>query len=165
VVRTLADHSLLAVGEGKAELVLLNHIKELYLQRGCGTTLKVRGGFGKGGKGVIDYAMAVSSGADYTRRIVLLDTDAGWDDVQRARARQANLDVVESNPCLEAWLLAIHGDQRERNSGECKREFKRRFGVEAHDMKVYTTEFTRERLETARRKVPALERLLTLLGV
>ncbi len=165
MVRTLAEKSILAVGEGKAEMVLLNHVKQLYLPRGCGTTLKVKCGFGKGGKGVIDYAMSISAGADYTGRIVLLDTDDSWDDDQRDRAFQAGLAVVESTPCLEAWLLAVHGDQRERSSKDCKREFERRFGMQAHDPKVYASQFGRECLEISRKKVQALQRLLTLLGV
>ena len=49
---------ILAVGEGKAECVLLHHIKALYVGRGLGFTVKVLGGYGKAGKGVIDYAIA-----------------------------------------------------------------------------------------------------------
>lgn len=163
--RKLAHTAALAVGEGKGELALLNHIKTLYLSRGCGITLKVQGGYGKGGKGVIDYAERISAGADYDRRIVLLDTDTDWNDYQRARAAKAGFDVVESAPCLEAWLLAIHGERRERNSDQHKRAFARRFGREAHDDRVYTDNFPRELLDDARSQVVTLTRLLDLIGV
>jgi hypothetical protein len=74
--RRLARIAALAVGEGKSEMVLLTHICELYLPRGCGTTLKVQGNIGKGGRGVLTYAIRVSAGLDYDRRIVLLDPAA-----------------------------------------------------------------------------------------
>ncbi len=163
--RSLAQVAALAVGEGKAELALLQHIKALYLPRGCGFTLKIQGGFGKGGKGVIDYAQRISAGADYDLRIVLLDTDAAWDAQQRARAAALSLQVVESQPCLEAWLLAIHGERKEHASADYKREFLRRFGRPAHDERVYPEHFSREQLEAARGHVATLQRLLTLLGV
>lgn len=162
--RVRARTAVLAVGEGKAELVLLRHLKMLYLPRGCGISLRVQGGFGKGGRGVIDYAERIGTGADFDRRIVLLDNDSHWDDEQRARAVQAGFDVVESAPCLEAWLLSIHGERRVRDSRQCKREFARRFGCDAHHETVYAKHFDRKRLDGARSQVATLARLLDLLG-
>lgn len=155
--------AVLAVGEGHAELAWLRHLKALYLPRGCGTTLKIQGGYGKGGKGVIDYAESVSNGADYAARIVILDTDVDWDDTQRRRARTLLFDVIESEPCIEAWLLSSHGDARPRSSPECKRAFSRRFELPAHDERVYARFFPRETLDAARQRVSQLGRLLDLL--
>jgi RloB-like protein len=155
----------LAVGEGKAEMLFLSHIKALYLPRGCGTTLKITGGLGKGGKGVLDYAISISSNADYDKRILLLDTDTDWDDAHRARARREGLDVVESEPCLEAWLLAIHGEERTFNSDQYKREFEKRFAMSAHDERVYLAHFPKSLLDGKRAHVAALNSLLRLLGV
>jgi hypothetical protein len=162
--RRLARIAALAVGEGKSEMALLNHIRPLYLPRGCGTTLKVQGNIGKGGRGVLTYAIRISAGIDYDRRIVLLDTDTDWDDRERARASNEGIIVIESDPCLEAWLLAIHGFNPQLSSLGFKREFLERFGAPAHDPGVYTTNFRRDRLDGARATVPTLERLLSALG-
>jgi hypothetical protein len=159
VVRTL-----LAVGEGKAEVDFLEHVKALYVERGSGLSVKVKGGYGKGGKGVLDYAIAQLSQADFDLRIVLLDTDVDWDDKQRRRAQEQGIDVVESSPCLEAWLLAIHGDSGERSSAGHKAEFKRRFDGPAHGRALLARHFGRATLDKARTCVPELRRLLTLMS-
>jgi RloB-like protein len=155
----------LAVGEGKAEVLFLSHIKALYLPRGCGTTLKIAGGLGKGGKGVLDYAISISANAEYDKRILLLDTDTDWNNAERARAKENRFDVVESTPCFEAWLLAVHGEQRTLNSDECKRAFEKRFAMKAHDERVYETHFSKHLLDEKRLHVTALNNLLRLLGV
>jgi hypothetical protein len=163
--RRVIVSAVLVVGEGKSELVLLRHIKAHFVQRGGGMTVKVLGGYGKGGKGVIDYAVSRSRGADYDRRVALLDTDADWNDVQRARARAEGILVVESVPCLEAWLLSIHRIQGERSSAAHKAEFEQQFGGPAHDPRVMDRHFGRDILEDARGRVGTLHRLLELLGI
>ena len=55
--RRVARIAALAVGEGKAEMALLQHVKQLYLPRDCGVTVKIRGNIGKGGRGVLDYTI------------------------------------------------------------------------------------------------------------
>lgn len=162
--RRLIVPAVLVVGEGKAELVLLRHVKALYVGRGGGMTVKVLGGYGKGGKGVIDYAVSRSRGADYDKCIALLDTDADWDDVQRARARAEDISVVESAPCLEAWLLEVHHIQGVRNSAAHKAEFERQFRGPAHDLRVMERNFGRDVLQEARGRVGPLRELLELLG-
>jgi len=165
MIRRLATLALLAVGEGDAELLLLKHLKQLYLPRGCGTTLKVQGGLGKGGKGVLDYALRASAGFAYDRRIVLLDTDTDWNDEQRRRAKSEEIVVVESDPCLEAWLLTIHGFASGSQTSNCKQEFSRRFGGPAHDPTIYERHFPKELLDSRRAVVLPLGELLVSLGV
>jgi hypothetical protein len=163
--RKLTDIAALAVGEGQAELTFLKHIKALYLPRACGTTLTIKGGFGKGGKGVLDYALSISANLEYDKIIVLLDTDTDWNDEQKSRAKKHDLRIVESNPCFEAWLLALHGEQRTLNSDQCKREFEKRFAMNAHDERVYLAHFPKSLLDEKRARVAALNSLLRLLGV
>lgn len=157
--------SIIAVGEGKAEAAFLEHVKAVYMPRGCGVSLKVKPALGKGGKGVLDYAERQCAGLDYDVRIVLLDTDVDWNDGQRRRARQLGFVVVESTPCLEAWLLAIHRDHRPRISAHHKREFEARFGHPAHQPAVYARHFSRPLLEAERHRVAPLGLLLDALGV
>lgn len=157
--------SIIAIGEGKAEAVFLEHIKTLYLPRGCGTSLKIKPALGKGGKGVLDYAERQCAGLAHDVRIVLLDTDVDWNDDQRRRARKQGFVVVESTPCLEAWLLAIHRDERSRSSAQHKRAFDARFNQAAHQPEVYVKHFGKAVLEAGRHRVAALGLLLEALGV
>lgn len=157
-----AQTTILAVGEGKAELLLLGHLKQAFGARGSGTSITVRGGFGKGGKGVLDYAIRIANGVDYDDVVLLLDCDTDWDDAQRRRARSKRFTVVESKPCLESWLLAIHGDRRPRNTAEAKAAFERRFKTPAHRM-LFATHFPHAHLQKSRGAVDTLDQLLCAL--
>jgi hypothetical protein len=165
MARSLPLCTALILGEGKAEAVFLTHLKSLYLPRGCGTTLQVKPGFGKGGRGVLEYAIQLKRSSEFDLYLVLLDTDTDWDDVQRKLARKAAIVVIESEPCLECWLLQIHGVAGERNSAGHKAEFARRFGKAAHDPAVYAAHFSRALLDAARQRVVPLRELLCALNV
>lgn len=86
-------------------------------------------------------------------------------DDQRRRARKLGFVVVESTPCLEAWLLAIHRDERPRSSAQHKRAFDARFNQTAHQPDVYVQHFGRPVLEAGRHRVAPLGLLLKALGV
>jgi len=158
--RRVARIAALAVGEGKAEMAVLQHLKHLYLPRDCGVALKIRGGIGKGGRGVLEHTIRISAGVDYDRRIAVLDTDTDWDAEERARATDEEIIVIESKPCLEAWLLAVHGIRPQLPTADLKRRFSKEFGRPAHDPTVYPQHFPRERLDGARGTVPELDKLL-----
>ncbi|RZT93728.1 hypothetical protein [Rivibacter subsaxonicus] len=164
-MRLLSICAAVAIGEGKGEYEFVCHTKSLYLPRACGTTLKVKQAFGKGGRGVLDYAIQVKKANDFDRCIAVLDTDTDWDDRQRKRARLADILVVESTPCLEAWLLQIHEVGGVRSSTGHKEEFERRFGAPAHDAGVYGRHFPRAVLDAARHRVGPLRELLASLNV
>jgi hypothetical protein len=165
MVRRLARITAIAIGEGKSEAVFLRHIKALYLLRGCGITLKVKEGFGKGGKGVIDYALATPDLRDYDVRIAMLDTDKDWDAVQQRRADEAGITVVACAPCLEAVLLRMHGVTRTHDSRQHKDVFRRRFGGDAHEDRVYERHFARDFLDAAREHCVELRWLFVALGI
>lgn len=146
------------VGEGLAERVFLEHLKSLYAPRGCGVTYKIIEASGKGGRGVLDYAISRTHGFDYDEVYVLLDTDTDWDDVQRERARENNIRVVESDPCIEFWLLAIHGNVK--RGTKHKNEFQRRFGGPADRKEVIQRHFSQANLNQAYARVAPLKQLM-----
>lgn len=96
---------------------------------------------------------------------ILIDTDQDWDDDLRTKARQKRVHVVESTPCLEAWLLQVAGHRPPDNSAACKRAFERQFGGEAHHEHIYRRYFSRSEFDAARSVVPVLDQLLRLMGV
>ena len=98
-------HTVLLLGEGEAECCWARHLQALFFQRGCGRSVKLKNAHGKGGAGVLAFALSQMKVAAYDEVFVLLDTDTDWADAQRKLARSKRVQVIESSPCLEAWLL------------------------------------------------------------
>ena len=159
-----ARFTVLIVGEGLAECCFLSHLKSLFLARASGRSVQVKDAKGKGGKGVLDYTIRQRNAAAYDHVAALLDTDAAWDDQQRKRARQAKVQVLESNPCLEAVLLCLHGVEPPTDAESCKLRFEQRFGGHAHDPTVYARHFGHDFCAAARQRHPMLNEVLCLLG-
>lgn len=156
--------TVLLVGEGDAEVAFIEHLKALYITRGCGLALTVKNARGKGALHVVDVAVSQSRNAAFDVRAVLLDTDTDWNDKTQAIARKAKVQVVPCRPCLEAMLLALHGETAQgKSSAHHKQTFAVRFGAQAHDVSVYGKHFSFELLEKARSRSPELEQLLAFL--
>ena len=156
--------TVLLVGEGDAELAFIKHVKLLYFDRAGGIAVTVKNARGKGALGVVDFAIRQSRNADYDVKAALLDTDTDWNDKTQTMARKAKLQVVASQPCLEAMLLALHGEAVQNlSSAKYKQAFEARFGSPAHDDGVYAKHFPIELLNKARADSSQLAQLLALL--
>jgi hypothetical protein len=156
--------TVLIVGEGLAEHCFLSHLKSLYLVRGAGRSVTLKAAKGKGGKGVLDYTLRQLKMAQFGQVAALLDTDVDWDDVQRKRARKAEVQVLESVPCLEALLLSLHGIGTSGDSTACKRRFEQEFAGTTLSAAVYARHFDLPFCEGARQRHAVLNELLRLLG-
>ena len=155
--------TILLVGEGYAEVAFLQHLKSLYVSRGCGLAITIKNAGGKGALNVVNVARRHSLNAAYDVRAVLLDTDTDWNDKTQAVARKTRVQVVACNPCLESMLLALHGDTAQgRSTMQCKQAFLARFASPAHDASVYAKHFSFEHMERARLVSPELAQLLAL---
>jgi hypothetical protein len=151
------------VGEGDAEVLFLQHLKGLYVQRGSGVMVTIKNARGKGAAHVVDFAVRQSRNAAYDLVAVLLDTDADWNDKTRATARKGKVLVSPCQPCLESVLLDIHSAPvRDRTTAQLKQDFRIRFGGPAHDP-VALRQFNRDVLEFARPRVQVLGVLMHLL--
>lgn len=156
--------TVLLVGEGYAEVAFIAHLRSLYPSRGFGLAITVKNARGTGALSVVNFAIRLGQNFDYDFTMTLLDTDAGWDDKTQNIARRGKVQVVPCNPCLEAMLLALHGEvQQGRSSSHHKHAFQNKFGKPANDISVYAKNFPKEFLEKARVKSPELESLLALL--
>lgn len=156
--------TVLLVGEGYAEVAFIEHLKALYVSRGCGLALTVKNARGKGALHVVDVAIRQSRNAAFDVKAALLDTDTGWNDTTQATARKAKVQVLACNPCIEAMLLALHRDMAQgRSTAQYKQAFVAKFDAPAHEASLYAKHFTFEFLEKARLTSPVLEELLTLL--
>ena len=156
--------TLLVVGEGDAEVAFIRHVKRTYSDV-LGRSIQEINAHGKGGKHVLDTARRRANNRDHDKVVLLLDIDTDWGDEDRAKARRSRvgkrgkLDVIESEPCLEAWLLRILGVETEGDTRHMKRVFEAATGCEAHEPN-WMVRLTRTVLDEARGRVPQLAELM-----
>lgn len=162
--RRSVRQTLLVVGEGYAEVGFIKHVKGVY-GASVGRSVQEANAHGKGGKHVLDVAMRRMSNRDYDKVILLLDTDTDWDDADRQKARKERIGVIESVPCLEAWLLQILGVKVDGSTREYKQAFHNHVGCDAHESRYLDKYFAKEVLDRARNTVPQLADLLNHMGI
>lgn len=155
--------TVLMVGEGDAEVLFLQHLKGLYVQRGSGVMVTIKNARGKGAAHVVDFAVRQSRNAAYDLVTTLLDTDVDWNDKTRTMARKGKVHVSPCQPCLESVLLDIHeAPVQDRLTARLKQDFQARFGAPAHDPVVWR-HFDHRVFEAARPRVQLLNSLVHLL--
>lgn len=161
--------TLLVVVEGDAEVSFVRYLKRIYSDV-LGRSVQEINAHGKGGRHVLNTARRRANNRDHDKVVLLLDTDTDWSDVDRANARKSRvgkrgrLDVIESEPCFEAWLLSILGIETEGDTQHMKRRFKEYTGYEAHEPD-WTARLGRDVLDDARGKVPQLAALMNHMGI
>ena len=155
--------TVLLVGEGDAEVLFMQHLKSLYVQRGSGVVVTIKNARGKGAAHVVDVAFRQSRNAAYDVKAVLLDTDTDWNDKTRVSARKAKIHVMPCDPCFEAVLLRLHHAPVDgRMTAHLKQDFAARFGSAASDPSILR-HFSREVFNDARSRITVLNDLLNLL--
>lgn len=147
------------VGEGDSEEAFLKHLRDLYCAGG-GVAVTVRNAHGKGPENVIDHAIRQARIYGYDARVALLDTDIHWTDRLKKTARKAAIEMVGSSPCLEGLLLSILGERPPEKSDACKKRIKQLHGLDLTERANYGALFSREVIESARPRLPDLDRLL-----
>lgn len=158
-----AARTLLLVGEGETEVAFLNHLKGIYIPRGCGLAVKVLSARGKGPENVVDTVVRQCAYRGFVLRAALLDTDIPWSVEVRRRAEQMGIKMVGSTPCLEGLLLEVLNQVVPRRTADCKRTFKAVFTGNPLRAEDYARQFDRSVLESARQRVVPLRELLELL--
>lgn len=158
-----ARHTLLIVGEGAVEEAFLTHVKKLYVPRGCGLSVKVTNARGKGAGHVVDWTIRQMANIQYDSVAVLLDTDTGWTPAVEKRARQKNMCVLKSTPCIEAVLLRILGQSDIGDSRALKKRFAPYVNNAPTEPSQYSKHFGDAVLEAGRKTESAIDTLLTLL--
>ncbi len=163
--------TLLIVGEGDADIAFVRHVKRTYADT-LGRSVQEHNAKGKGGKNVLEMALRrANNNREYDKVVLLLDTDTDWDDADRAKARRSRigkrgrLDVIESNPCLEAWFLKVLGIEAEGDTRHMKRTFKEHTSCEAHESDWMGRLLSRDVLDQARERVSQLGELMNHMGI
>ena len=167
--RTIKE-TLLIVCEGDAEMAFVRFVKRTYAAA-LGRAVQEHNAKGKGGKHVLESGLRrAKNNRAYDKVVLLLDTDQDWNDALRARARKTrigkrSISVIESNPCLEAWLLRILGTETEGNTSHMKQKFTEYTGVEAHEPEWMDRLLNRDVLDEARERVSQLADLMNHMGI
>ena len=169
-VKRTVKETLLVVAEGDAEVAFVRYIKTMY-RDSLGRAVQEANAHGKGGRHVLDVAIRRANNRDHDKVILLLDIDTDWSEADRAKARRSRigrrgkLDVIESDPCLEAWVLRILGIQAEGDTRHLKRLLKDRVGCEAHEAGWMERHLSKEMLDQARETVEQLAELMNHMGI
>lgn len=153
-------HTLLLICEGYAEDHFARVVRDLYLERDCGTVLQRRNARGYGGARALELAIELRGQTEHNAYGVLVDTDRHWGSKERELARRAEITVIENDPCLEATLLAIDGQRVHGTTRDNKVAFEGLYGGPASRDGVVRRNFPRAKLDAARSRVLVLDRFL-----
>lgn len=159
-----AKRTMLIVGEGYDEEAFLNHLKHLYVQRGCGLSVTIKNARGKGALHVVDWTARQIANADYDVVAALLDTDTDWNAKTEKLARTKKIQVLKSEPCFEAMMLRLIGRPATGDASALKRQFAPHVNNDATQHGNYALNYGAECLQAGRGKEQTIDALLKLLG-
>ena len=159
-----ASETLLLVGEGDAEFEFLQHLKSIYIYRGCGKAVTIKNAHGKGARNVVEHAIRQRKNADYDHCAAMFDTDTDWNTVLATYAHSKRIITLPIDPCIEGLLLGIHNVPiAGQTSGQLKALFRRTFRYDAHHPQVLLQHFPRKKIEDTGSIHGSIFRLLELI--
>jgi hypothetical protein len=161
----ITKRTALLVGEGDREYAFAQHLRRAYASHAAEVSITTVNAQGRGASNTIETAIEVARATPYDAAVSMADAGGDLTNGVRARARARKIVVVESTPCLEAWLLEVHGLEVETTHKANRRAFRNAFGGHLFDDGVLERSFDADRLNDARRRIGVLDRLLVALGI
>lgn len=159
------NQTILIVGEGADEEAFLNHIKSIFVPRGCGKSVKVKNAQGKGATHVVEWTIRQMATADYDMVVIMLDTDKDWTHEARLKADGKGIVILPSTPCFEAVMLRVLGQNPNGNAQVLKKLFAEFVNNKATEAESYQEHFGAEYLLANRLNAPTIDSLLKIIGV
>lgn len=166
--------TILIVGEGPTEKAFLQYLKELYVARDFGFTVKVECGSGGAPCSVVQKAIRLRGSRAYDKCYVLFDTDRPLETDYKLSDRmnkRPRIEVLKATPCIEGLFLAIleHPgfSQASAASDDCKRDFHADYISEEKkmDKRSYVAKFPKTMLDGRRAQVSELDLILKAMQV
>jgi hypothetical protein len=157
-----AQRTLLIVGEGRHEEAFLNHLKQLYVPRGCGLSVTIKNARGKGALHVVNWTARQIANVDYDVVAVLLDTDVDWNAKTEKLAKTKKIQVLKSEPCFEAMMLRLIGKSAMGDAQALKKQFAPLVNNDATQRDHYALHYGPACLQTGKSKEPTIDALLKL---
>ena len=133
--------SLLIVGEGYNEEAFLNHVKQLYVGRGCGLLVTIKNARGKTPQHIIEWTLRQMAIAEYHKVAVMLDNDTEWTPKTIRLAKQRKIVLLKSDPCFEAVMLRLLKKSICGDTKSLKKQFAPYVNNLPSDMSQYSTHF------------------------
>jgi CO dehydrogenase/acetyl-CoA synthase epsilon subunit len=159
-----ARRTMLIVGEGRDEEAFLNHLKQLYVPRGCGLSVTIKNARGKGALHVIDWTARQIANANYDVVAALLDTDTDWNAKTEKLARAKKIQVLKSEPCFEAMMLRLIGKSAVGDAHALTKQFALLVNNDATLSGHYVQHFGNDLLQAKKCNERTIEELLKLFG-
>ena len=110
--RTVAQTTLLVVGEGADDKAFISHMKGLFYQRQPGQKgPKIEAGDGGSADVIITNSLRTYRNAAYNRKLLVLDSDLPPSQPKVKKAKEGGFEIILWKPqCLEGALLDVLGE-------------------------------------------------------
>jgi hypothetical protein len=154
--RTVAETTLLVVGEGADDKAFINHMKGLFFERKRGHKgPKIEAADGGSPHDILKHATKLIKNRDYERRIVVMDSDQPVEIKDQKAAEQAGFEIILWSPqCLEGALLNTLGEavNSHETSQNLKARLHPRLACNHTEPEAYGVLFTKSVLENPKNK-------------
>ncbi len=156
--------TVLAYGEGEDEKLFLRHLVRSY----CRTkTVTVQTGSAGGGTpySIVQMALRARRGEKRDYEFILLDTDVAWTEEAVKLAEAEKIELLGSDPCVEAFFLDILGISVETSvgTGKCKDVFKNLCRAGRFDEDECSRIFPKSIINEARQRNEKLNKIIKIL--
>jgi hypothetical protein len=158
-----AQRTLLIVGEGRHEEAFLNHVKQLYVPRGCGLAVTIKNARGKGAKHVVEWTAKQIANVAYDKAAAMLDTDTDWSPAVARLARTRRIQILASEPCFDAVMLRLLGQPSGGDAKALKKCLAPFLQDDPTQPRNYAEHFGMDCLEAGRDNEATIDALLKLL--
>ena len=159
------NHARLIVGEGLGEKTFLSYLKELYLSRDAGLSVKVKQAQGGDPSCIVAYAIRQARAADFDSVLVWMDTDVPWQATLKGEAsgNRPPIMLLGSEPGLEGFLLAVLGEPV-LSTVRSKKKLAQLTSCSSVTQFDFNQKFPRADLEVARKHNEVLDMLIEAVG-
>lgn len=155
------NHARLIVGEGRDEQQFLRYLKDLFLARDAGLSVKIKQAQGGNPNGILEYAIRQAKAADFDSVLVWMDTDVPWPPTLNKQALEniPPIRLLGSEPCIEGFLLAVLGESV-LTTDKSKRKLAKLTACRSVTQLDFSQQFPRSVLESASKKIVLLDNLM-----
>ena len=94
----------------------------------------------------------------------MVDTDKDWTLEARQKAKTKGIILLPSEPCFEAVMLRILGENLNANTQKLKKQFAPFVQYKATEFESYQEHFSASKLLANRLNAPSIDHLLRILG-
>lgn len=160
--RKIVKKTVIIVGEGLTEKAFLEYLRQFYIKRNSGISVKIQAATGGSPESILKYINGIIEQFDYDSKAILMDTDKEWSLLLRKKAQQKKIKLIGSQPCIEGLILEILEHNVPYESKSCKDACCKLFRGKLTNKETYQEQLSFERIEQKRQGISTLNEILTL---